>query len=170
MNNLHSTRLATMRILKPSALVWIMLALSACSATTSNASDEWRFLGDASKSSDSYDFHTELDESEDEFVELLEELGFEGDAPEVDFSSELVLTFAIWHGSGCRPDFAGVTVDHVSGEIDPIYEDTVDPGQACPSNVVGFANMVAFDRTKLTNSEYRVHLGFTADDYFVFMP
>jgi hypothetical protein len=121
--------------------------------------DGWRLLGDEQGAGEAY--RSGVATTDEQLAALWVEAGLAGEAPDVDWESEVVVWFgAVW-GSGCPVRLDDVVVDgaRVHGEI---VVPGSGPDSACNGDANPHAFVVAVDRDRLPAGPFVVQLD--ADD------
>lgn len=113
----------------------------------------WRLLGEA-ESGEVY--RTGVATTDEQLATLWGVAGLGGEAPEVDWDSEIAVWFGAVYGSGCPVRMDGVVV-----EGDLLHADLVTPGAVfgCNDDANPHAFVVAVSREELPDGPFRVQLG-----------
>lgn len=125
--------------------------------------DGWRLLADQ-RTGEPY--RTGIAASPEGYAELWLEAGLEGEPPEVDFETEVVVWFGAVYSGSC-PDIRldDVVIEELEGEPSILHAEIVRPGPpqaACTADANPRAYLVALQRDRLPAPTY--HLQLRADD------
>lgn len=116
----------------------------------------WRLLGHAAGAGEAY--RTGVATTDEQLAALWEASGLDGDAPGVDWRTEVVVWFGAVYGTGCPVRLDGVLVDGrtLHGEI---VVPGSGPGTACAADANPHAFVVAVERGALPPGPFVVQLG-----------
>jgi hypothetical protein len=118
--------------------------------------DGWRLLADQDLTGQAYATGIAFDETS--YAELWHRVGLSGDAPGVDFESNVVLWFGAVHGSSCPR----LRLDDIVVERDrPLVHAQItelDYG-ICTADAAPHAYMVALERKNLPRGPFAIQLG-----------
>ncbi len=121
--------------------------------------DGWTMVGHEHMDAGGQNYRTGVSSSEAQFERLWKRSGIDGEAPAVDLVEDVVLWFAVGHGSSCpnlRLD--DVVVDLESATIYPDIVD-LDGNVGCTDDLVGtYQYVVALDRARLPAGPFVVQL------------
>ena len=114
----------------------------------------WRLLGHADGAGQAY--RTGVATTEGQLAALWQESGFGGEAPDVDWQSEIVVWFGAVYGGGCPVRLDGVAVDGAT-----MHGEIVIPGvvMGCDGDARPHSFVVAVDRALLPAGPFVVQLG-----------
>ncbi len=121
------------------------------------AGEGWRLLGAERDAGRPY--RTAIAWDEDSYAALWGATGIEGEAPDVDFESEVVVWFGAVYGSSCP----GLRLDDVIFDLERsvVHGEIVLPssvGPACTSDALPHAFVVALERSRLPQAPFSIQL------------
>src|SRR5699024_1298169 len=116
------------------------------------AGEGWRLLSEGLSGEP---YRTSVATTDDQLQDLWEAAGLEGDAPQMDWDSEIAVWFGAVYGSGCPVRMDGVVV-----EGDLLHADLVVPNAVygCNGDANPHAFVVAVERQLLPEGPFRVQL------------